>query len=100
MPCAFQLLVYPVTDHVEVSRSRELFSRGYYLDQAFMDLAVDAYLAPDVDRADADVSVQYAEKLPADLASALVVTAGFDPGAVSAVAGGALPGQRSPGLVD
>src|SRR4051794_30940119 len=79
VPCAFQLLVYPVTNHVDISRSRELFSQGFYLDQAFMDLAVDAYLAPGVDRADPDVSVQYTEKLPDDLAPALVVTAGFDP---------------------
>ena len=79
VPCAFQLLVYPVTNHVDISRSRELFSQGFYLDQAFMDLAVDAYLPPGVDRADPDVSVQYAEKLPDDLAPALVVTAGFDP---------------------
>jgi acetyl esterase len=79
VPCAFQLLVYPVTNHVDVSRSRELFSQGFYLDQAFMDLAMDAYLAPDDDRADADVSVQFTEKIPDDLAPALVVTAGFDP---------------------
>jgi acetyl esterase len=79
VPCAFQLLVYPATDHVQVSRSREMFSQGFYLDQAFMDLAMDAYLAPDDDRADADVSVQYTEKFPEDLAPALVVTAGFDP---------------------
>ena len=79
VPCAFQLLVYPVTNHVEVSRSRELFSRGFYLEQGFIDLAVDAYLPPGVDRAAAEVSVQFTEKLPDNLAPALVVTAGFDP---------------------
>ncbi len=79
VPCAFQLLVYPATNHVDVSRSREMFSQGFYLDQAFMDLAMDAYLAPGDDRADADVSVQFTEKFPDDLAPALVVTAGFDP---------------------
>jgi len=79
VPCAFQLLVYPVTNHVDVSRSREMFCQDFYLDQAFMDLAVESYLGPDVDRADADVSVQYTEKLPDGLAPALVVTAGFDP---------------------
>ena len=79
VPCAFQLLVYPATNHVDVSRSRELFSQGFYLDQAFMDLAMDAYLTPGHDRADADVSVQFTEKFPDDLAPALVVTAGFDP---------------------
>jgi acetyl esterase/lipase len=79
VPCAFQLLVYPVTDHVEVSRSRRLFARDFYLDQAFMDLAVESYLGPDGDRADPEVSVQRTEKLPEGLAPALVVTAGFDP---------------------
>ena len=79
LPCAFQLLVYPVTNHVDVSRSREMFCQDFYLDQAFMDLAVESYLGPDVDRSDADVSVQYTEKLPDGLAPALVVTAGFDP---------------------
>ena len=79
VPCAFQLLVYPATNHVDVSRSRELFSQGFYLDQAFIDLAMDAYLAPGDDRAAADVSVQFTEKFPDDLAPALVVTAGFDP---------------------
>ena len=79
VPCAFQLLVYPVTDHVTVSRSRQLFARGFYLDQAFMDLAVESYLGPGDDRADPEVSVQLTEKFPDDLAPALVVTAGFDP---------------------
>jgi acetyl esterase len=79
VPCAFQLLVYPVTDHVRVSPSRQMFATGFYLDQAFMDLAVDSYLGPDADRADPEVSVQLTEKLPDGLAPALVVTAGFDP---------------------
>lgn len=79
VPCAFQLLVYPVTDHVHVSASRRMFAQGFYLDQAFMDLAVDSYLGPDGDRADPEVSVQLTEKLPDGLAPALVVTAGFDP---------------------
>jgi len=79
VPCAFQLLVYPVTDHVTVSRSRQLFARDFYLDQAFMDLAVESYLGPGDDRADPEVSVQLTEKFPDDLAPALVVTAGFDP---------------------
>ena len=79
VPCAFQLLVYPVTDHVHVSPSRRMFAQGFYLDQAFMDLAVDSYLGPGADRADPEVSVQLTEKLPDGLAPALVVTAGFDP---------------------
>jgi acetyl esterase len=79
VPCAFQLLVYPATNHVDVSESRRMFNQGFYLDQAFLDLAVDYYLAPDVDRRDPRVSVQFTEKLPEDLAPALIVTAGFDP---------------------
>jgi acetyl esterase len=107
VPCAFQLLVYPVTNHVDVSRSREMFSRGFYLDQAFIDLAVDAYLPPYVDRAEADVSVQLTEKFPDGLAPALVVTAGFDPlrdegevyARTLAEAGVPVELQRYPGLI-
>ena len=79
VPCAFQLLVYPATNHAEVSESRRMFSDGFYLDQAFLDLAVDTYLAPDDDRREPQISVQFTEKFPEGLAPALVVTAGFDP---------------------
>src|SRR3954449_1245315 len=77
--CAFQLLVYPVTNHVEVSESRRLFGEGFYLTHAFMDLAVESYLAPTADRAGRAGSVQVTAKCPETLAPALVVTAGFDP---------------------
>jgi acetyl esterase len=79
VPCVFQLLVYPVTNHVDVSESRRLFGEGFYLTHAFMDLAVESYLAPSDDRADPLVSVQLTEKFPEGLAPALVITAGFDP---------------------
>lgn len=79
VPCAFQLLVYPVTNHVDISESRRLFGEGFYLTHAFMDLAVESYLAPTDDRADPLVSVQLTEKIPEGLAPALVITAGFDP---------------------
>jgi acetyl esterase len=79
VPCVFQLLVYPVTNHVDVSESRKKFGEGFYLTHAFMDLAVESYLAPTDDRADPMVSVQLTEKIPEGLAPALVVTAGFDP---------------------
>jgi acetyl esterase len=79
VPCVFQLLVYPVTNHVDVSESRRLFGEGFYLTHAFMDLAVESYLAPTDDRADPLVSVQLTEKIPEGLAPALVITAGFDP---------------------
>src|SRR4051812_12609826 len=77
--CAFQLLVYPVTNHVDASESRRLFADGYYLTHAFMDLAIRSYLGPADDLADPLVSVQFTEKIPEGLAPALVVTAGFDP---------------------
>jgi acetyl esterase len=79
VPCVFQLLVYPVTNHVDVSESRKLFGEGFYLTHAFMDLAVESYLARTDDRADPLVSVQLTEKIPEGLAPALVITAGFDP---------------------
>jgi acetyl esterase len=78
LPCAFQLLLYPVTDFAEKSESRELFSEGFYLTQTFIDRAEAEYLGPDTDRRDPRVSVLYAD-VPAGLAPALVVTAGFDP---------------------
>ena len=79
VPCVFQLLVYPVTNHVDVSESRRLFGEGFYLTHAFMDLAVESFLARTDDRADPLVSVQLTEKIPEGLAPALVITAGFDP---------------------
>jgi acetyl esterase len=79
LPCAFQLLVYPVTDHVQPTRSRRLFSEGFFLTQAFMDLAVESYLSEGDDRGDPMVSVQYTAPIPPGLAPALLVTAGFDP---------------------
>jgi acetyl esterase len=79
VPCAFQLLVYPVTNHVDATESRRLFADGFYLTHAFMDLAVRSYLGPTGDPADPLVSVQLTEKIPEGLAPALVVTAGFDP---------------------
>ena len=79
VPCAFQLLVYPATDFHEKSESRRSFGEGYYLTAEFMDLAEASYLLPTDDRRDPSVSVLYTEKIPDELAPALVVTAGFDP---------------------
>jgi acetyl esterase len=79
VPCAFQLLVYPATDFHEKSESRRAFGEGYYLTEAFMDLAENSYLAPTDDRRDPYVSVLHTEKIPEGLAPAFVVTAGFDP---------------------
>ncbi|MCW2842449.1 MAG: Alpha/beta hydrolase fold-3 domain protein [Nocardioides sp.] len=78
LPLAFQLLIYPGTDHTATTGSRTLFAEGFFLTQDFMDLASATYLpegtAPDDPRA----SPIYAE-VPDGLAPAYVVTAGFDP---------------------
>ena len=79
VPCAFQLLVYPATNHADVSESRRTFNEGYYLNQGFMDLAIESYLAPGDDRRDPEISVQFTTKIPDGLAPAFVVTAGYDP---------------------
>lgn len=77
LPLAFQLLVYPVTDALHDTSSFRLFGRGFYLTREFMELVAGHYLG-DTDPRDPRVSPAYAE-LPAGLAPALVVTAGFDP---------------------
>jgi acetyl esterase len=79
VPCAFQLLVYPATDFHVKSESRRAFGEGYYLTTEFMDLAETSYLLPTDDRRDPAVSVLHTEKIPEQLAPALIVTAGFDP---------------------
>ncbi len=77
LPLAFQLLVYPATDALRETPSAEMFADGFYLTQAFMDLANARYL-PEADLRDPRVSPRYAD-LPAGLAPAFVATAGFDP---------------------
>ncbi|HYH34162.1 MAG TPA: alpha/beta hydrolase [Nocardioides sp.] len=77
LPLAFQLLIYPGTDMRGDTESRRLFNRGLVLTQDYMDLAKDSYLRPD-DVEDPRASPLLAE-LPAGLAPAYVVTAGFDP---------------------
>jgi acetyl esterase len=79
VPCRFQLLVYPVTNMAEMSESRRMFGRGFYLTDEFIDLASESYLTDHADRRDPLASVEFTEKIPEDLAPALVVTAGFDP---------------------
>ncbi len=78
VPCAYQLLVYPVTDMGGRSASRRLFDEGFYLTRRFMDSAETRYLAGH-DPHDPRASVLHVEKVPDGLAPALVVTAGFDP---------------------
>ena len=72
---AFQLLIYPVTDRGVISRSSELFSTGFFLEQEDMDWFTEAYAAPSDD-------VRAAPLQASDLscvAPAYVATAGFDP---------------------
>ncbi|RYP85186.1 alpha/beta hydrolase [Nocardioides guangzhouensis] len=78
LPLAFQMLVYPVTDPAGDTVSRRLFGRGFYLTTEFMDLAVDSYLPEPADRLDPRVAPLHGE-VPAGVAPAYVVTAGFDP---------------------
>jgi acetyl esterase len=78
LPLAYQLLVYPVTDATHDSRSAGLFAEGFYLTQAFMDLANASYLTSETDLRDPRISPIHAD-LPTGLAPAYVATAGFDP---------------------
>ena len=74
-----QLLLYPVTDLGRQTESRRLFGEGFLLTADFMELASTSYVTGEHDLLDPAVSVLHHEKLPADLAPALVATAGFDP---------------------
>lgn len=76
---ALQLLLYPVTDFSSETRSRTLFSDGYFLTRRDMDWFRDHYLdGADVTAEDPAVSPLLAEDL-SGLPPALVITAGFDP---------------------
>ncbi|MCU1423193.1 MAG: Alpha/beta hydrolase fold-3 domain protein [Microbacteriaceae bacterium] len=78
LPLAFQLLIYPTTDADRDTESLRMFGDGFYLTSAFMDLANASYVPAGMDGRDPRVSPLFAE-LPAGMAPALVVTAGFDP---------------------
>jgi acetyl esterase len=75
---AMQLLFYPVTDSIEDTRSRKLFSEGFILTKADMDKFEAAYLPPGVDAGDQRISVLQCPDLPG-LPTAYIATAGFDP---------------------
>lgn len=80
LPLALQFLVYPVTDFVGRSRTRELFDGGrFYLSRRGMDRLADWYFPDGADRSDPRASVLLRTELPAGLAPAHVITAGFDP---------------------
>lgn len=75
---AFQLLIYPATDFLEVARSRLTFAEGFVLTKPNMDWYEEQFLGPDADRSDPRASPLRAEDLRGG-PPALVVTAGFDP---------------------
>ena len=77
-PCAVQLLVYPATQLDRDTESLRLFGDGFYLTEAYIDLANAHYAPPGTDLCDPRLSPIYAD-VPPGLAPALVVTAGFDP---------------------
>jgi len=76
---ALQLLLYPVTDFANDTRSKTLFADGYFLTKKDMDWFRDNYLAGsplDVD--DPRISPLLAQDL-SGLPPAMVLTGGFDP---------------------
>ncbi|MFL6023214.1 MAG: alpha/beta hydrolase [Marmoricola sp.] len=80
LPMAFQLLIYPVTDFENRSRSRDLFDGGgFFLERPGMDKLRDWYLPAGTDRSHPLASVLLRKEFPAGLAPAFIATAGFDP---------------------
>jgi acetyl esterase len=75
---AFQLLIYPVTDCVNVAQSRLTFAEGFILTKPNMDWYELQFFGPDGDRRDPRASPLLADELRGG-PPALVVTAGFDP---------------------
>lgn len=73
-----QLLIYPVTQSVRSTPSRERYAEGYFLTKESMDWFDGHYLPKGVDRADPRISPLLAS-VPRGLAPALVITAGYDP---------------------
>jgi acetyl esterase len=77
--CAFQLLIYPVTDFTASFASRTLFGEGFYLTKPLMEKWEGMYAPPGiVDSTDPRLSPLFA-KVRKTTAPAFVVTAGFDP---------------------
>ncbi len=75
---AFQLLIYPVTDCVEISASRRTFADGFLLTKENMDWYEEQFIGTAGDRRDPRISPLLAPSLEG-AAPAMVVTAGFDP---------------------
>jgi acetyl esterase len=78
LPLAFQLLVYPVTDHRFDTASYEACASGYGLTRAAMQWYWDLYLGPEGDGSAPEASPLRADDL-AGLPPALVQTCEFDP---------------------
>lgn len=76
--CAFQLLIYPVTQFDGETESRRRFRAGYYLTSDFIDLAGSSYVPAGTDPRDPRLSPLYAD-VPEGVAPAYIATAGFDP---------------------
>lgn len=74
---AFQLLIYPVTDFLEVSESRMTYAEGFHLTKAYLEHGEANYLVGDEDRSDRRLSPLRQDVT--GVAPAYVVTAGFDP---------------------
>ncbi len=75
----FQLLLYPVTQQGRMTASRERFAEGYFLTLDSIDWFTELYLGSGwTGVADERISPLDFEP-PANLAPALVITAGFDP---------------------
>lgn len=82
LPMAFQLLIYPVTDFTQRTRSRELFNAGFFLTEEFMEQCTAAYFGgedAETDKSGPLGSVLRRTEWPERIAPAYVVTAGFDP---------------------
>ncbi|MFD7076107.1 alpha/beta hydrolase [Nocardioides sp. NPDC059952] len=77
--CAFQLLIYPVTQSEAATKSREDLREGFYLTADFIAAATDNYLPAGIDRRDPRHAPLYAEIPATGIAPAYVATAGFDP---------------------
>ena len=75
-PC-FQLLIYPMTDPVEASASREAFARGFLLEAETIAWFERTYLNG-ADPSDPRIAVLRAPDL-GGVAPAYIATAGFDP---------------------
>ena len=77
--CAFQLLIYPVTQSSEVTRSRQDLGDGFYLTTGFIEAATSNYLPEGTDPLDPRHAPLHAEIPASGIAPAYVATAGFDP---------------------